>query len=92
MNDFQQLVGIATAVVALAGGVKSAPLINWIKNKLGVDGRRAQAITVVMAVVVAAATQLAAGAITPEHFQPERIVSLILLVLVAGQAEFNRLK
>jgi hypothetical protein len=90
--DWQMIVQVAGVIVALAGGILSVPLINGLKRLAGMNGRAAQAVTVAVAVLVAIATMIVSGAISPEPLTTEYIGSLISAVLVASQAEYNRLK
>jgi hypothetical protein len=90
--DWNFAVQIAGMFLALAGGVLSVPLINWLKNLANIDGRLAQLVTAVVAAIIAVLTLIASGAIAPEPLTVEYIGSLFTAVLVASQAEYLRLK
>lgn len=86
------IVGLAGAVLSLVGGVATVPLINHIKTTFNWSGRTAQALTIVASIVVAGLTVIATGAVNPEPISVAYIIELLTLVLVASQAEYQRIK
>lgn len=91
-NDFSSLIQIASMFLALLSGIGAVPLVGVLKNALNLNGRWAQLAVVAVAVVFAVLNLLISGAISPEAFAPERVVELFLAVLIASQAEYERIK
>lgn len=92
MIDWTLIVQIAGIALSLIGGAASVPLVNWLKDALGVTGRGAQALTAVVAVVIAVLALIVSGAIAPDPLTADYVISLFTAVLVASQAEYQRLK
>ena len=92
MTDFSSLIQIASLFLALLSGIGAVPLTNLLKDALKLNGRWAQLAVVIVAVVFAVLNMLVTGAISPEAFTPERITQLFLAVLLASQAEYERIK
>lgn len=90
--DWNLVTQVAGIFLALIGGVLAVPLVNLIKNAAGIDGRLAQLVTAVAAALIAVLTMIVTGAISPEPLTVEYIGSLFTAVLVASQAEYQRLK
>lgn len=90
--DWNLVTQVAGIFLALIGGVLAVPLVNLIKNAAGIDGRLAQLVTAVVAALIAVLTMIVTGAISPEPLTVEYIGSLFTAVLVASQAEYQRLK
>jgi hypothetical protein len=90
--EFEQLVHLANIILNLILGVGAVPLISWICKGLSLNVRLSQLVTTVVAVVIATLTLLVEGVITELSFEPERFVELLIAVLTASQAEYNRLK
>ena len=91
-ENWEVLVKIAAFVLSLVGGVASVPLIGRLKSTLGWAGRKVQFLTLVVSVAVAFLTLVVSGLLTPEPITSEYILSSLLLVMVASQAEYQRLK
>ncbi len=91
-ESLSAVVQIATIIVMLAGGVKSVPLLQWIKVRLNLTKGWSRVATVTLGVILAIAGLLVNGAITAASFAPELAVELFLAVLIASQSEYNRLK
>lgn len=89
--DWNTIIQIASVLLALIGGVLAVPLVNLIKNAAGIDGRLAQLLTAVVAAIIAVLTLIVSGAISPEPLTVEYIGTLFTAVLVASQAEYQRL-
>ena len=89
--DWSLIVQVAGIFLALIGGVLAVPLVNLIKNAARIDGRLAQLVTAVVAALIAVLTMIVSGAISPEPLTVEYIGSLFTAVLVASQAEYQRL-
>jgi phosphoglycerol transferase MdoB-like AlkP superfamily enzyme len=92
MNDYSSLIQIASMFLALLSGIGAVPITGMIKDGLKLNGRWAQFVVVVVAVVFAVLNLIVTGAISPEAFAPERMAELFLAVLVASQAEYGRIK
>lgn len=90
--DWNLVTQVAGIFLALIGGVLAVPLVNLIKNAAGIDGRLAQLVTAVVAALIAVLTMIVTGAISPEPLTVEYIGSMFTAVLVASQAEYQRLK
>lgn len=90
--DWNLVTQVAGIFLALIGGVLAVPLVNLIKNAAGIDGRLAQLVTAVAAALIAVLTMIVTGAISPEPLTVEYIGSMFTAVLVASQAEYQRLK
>jgi len=90
--EFDQLVQIAGILLNLLLGIGVVPAIRWVQVQLGLGVRSTQVATVAMAVVVSILNMLVTGAITEEQLRPEYFAELLIAVLTASQAEYNRLK
>ena len=91
-TDWQAIVGFAYVVYGLVGGVATVPLIRRIKERFEISGRWAQVLTVAVTIVVAAIGLVAGGAVSPEPLTFAHIVELLTLLLLASQAEYQRVK
>lgn len=92
MINWTLIVQIAGIVLSLIGGAASVPVVNWLKGALGLAGRGAQILTAVVAVLIAILALIVSGAIAPEPLTADYVIGLFTAVLVASQAEYQRLK
>ena len=90
--DSLTLIQFASMFLALLSGIGAVPLVKMLKNSLKLNGRSAQLVVALVAVVFAVLNLVVTGAIAPETFAPERVVELFLAVLIASQAEYERIK
>ena len=90
--EWVTVVEIATFLLALIGGVLSVPIVDWLKDAAGIDGRLAQVLTVAVSVIMAILTLTVGGVLSPDSVTAENVGSVLLAVLVAGQAEYNQLR
>lgn len=91
-TDWNAVLGFAYVLYGLVGGVATVPLINRLKTRLNITGRWVQALTVGVTTAVAALGLLAGGAISPEPLTFAHVMELLTLLLVASQAEYQRIK
>lgn len=92
-NSWDSIVQIAALVVALivgAGG--TVPIVNWLKSTLNLSGRAAQVLALVVSLLLATATAIVQGIISPETMTPEAYATIALAVLTASQVEYSRYK
>ena len=89
---YEQIVEFAAYLLALAGGVGTVPIVNWLKASLDLSGRWAQVATWLVATVLGVLTIIAKQLITPADIQPENTIAILLAVLMASQAEYTRIK
>lgn len=92
IETWDAIVGLSAALLTLIGGMATVPLINKLKNFLGWSGRKAQLLTVGVSIIVAFVGLVATGAVSPEPMTPANLIELFTLVLLASQAEYNRIK
>jgi len=90
--DWNIVLQLAGLIVALLAGVLNAPIINLLKEAAHVDGRLAQGLAALVAVITAVLVSIVAGTIAPEPLTAEYIVGLFAVILTASQAEYRRLK
>jgi drug/metabolite transporter (DMT)-like permease len=90
--DWSTIVQFAGVLLALLSGVLSVPVINLLKKVGDVDGRLAQLVTVVVAVLMALLSLIVTGAVSPEPLTADYLITLFGAVLLASQAEYWRLK
>ena len=90
--EWVTVVEVATFLLALVGGVLSVPIVDWLKEAAGIDGRLAQVLTVAVSVIMAILTLTVGGVLSPDSVTPENVGSVLLAVLLASQAEYNRLR
>ena len=90
--DWQIILQWATIGVNLISGVGLVPLVNFIKTKLELNGRYAQLLTMVVVVIFTILNLILMGKITPELLTPEKIGQVLIAILLASQAEYQRLK
>lgn len=89
---YELAVQLAAILVGLIGGVATVPFVNWLKGVLKINGRYVQILVAVVSVIVAILTLVAQGQLAPETITQENLSAVFLAVLVAGQAEYNRIK
>jgi hypothetical protein len=83
----------AAVVLSIIGGVASYHIINKIKDTLGLtSSRHIQVLTAIVATVIALLSLIVAGTLTPAPINLGYIVQTFTLVLVASQAEYQRIK
>jgi len=73
-------------------GLLGSPLIDWLKNKLGIQDRLAVLLTGVVATVLAFAELFLAGSLTLEMFTLENFAVAFTAVYTAAQVWFGLLK
>lgn len=91
-DNWPELVKMAAVFLSLVGGTASVPLINKLKEWLNVDGRWAQIVTLLVSIVVAALSLIVSGVLTPEPLTSQYVITTLTLVMLASQAEYNRIK
>ncbi len=89
--EWPTLVKFLSVVLTLVGGVATVPLVNWLKGLLGWTGRKAQLLVAAVSVFIATSTLIVTGAISPVPMTTDYVISLFTLVLLASQAEYQRI-
>lgn len=90
--DWPFVVKMAVLLLALAGGVKTVPLINKLKTILKWSGRKVQMLVVIISVFLGISAQIVSGAITPTVVTPDYLLNLITIIVMASQVEYIRIK
>jgi len=91
-TEMQIVVQIASIFIALVGGVGSVPVIEWFKAKFELGARYTQLVVAIVSTLLGVALLIVQGILVPEAMTPENISTLFLAVLMAGQAEYARIK
>lgn len=90
--DWSGVVVLATFVVSLLGGVGVVPIVNYIKSLFNMNARYVQLVTVAVCVLMAILILITNGILVPVELNPDSVVEVFTLVLVASQAEYQRAK
>jgi hypothetical protein len=81
----------AWVAVSLVGAVGLVPMVNWLKDKLGIQGGKAQLLAGAVATIVAILTLIVNGQLTPDNVSPEQFTAALILVWTASQEIYKRL-
>jgi hypothetical protein len=81
---------IEQAIYWLTGAV-GAPLIDWLKRRLGLSGPRALWLTVGMSIALAAAALALNGALAPAVLTPEMALQAFAQVIAAATLAYKLL-
>jgi len=95
MNDINYwtiITQIAVLAVGLLGGVVTVPIIRWLKGTLNTSGGQTLLLVAVLAGLLAAATAVLEGVLTPEKITPENFGYLFLLIFGMAQARYRQIK
>lgn len=87
------LTQLATMLVGAIVGWGGVPaVVDWLKAKLGWHGEAAAVLAWLVSALFAFLSLFAVGQILPEHFTPDALPGLVLMVLLASQVAYNRRK
>ncbi len=91
-ENWEPLVKLAVFALSLSGGAATVPLIARIKTAFNWSGRKVQVLTVFMAFGVAVLNLVVIGVLSPEPATFASLTEILILILIASQAEYNRIK
>lgn len=83
---------VAVLIIGLIGGVATVPIIKWLKNTLNTDGGQTLLLVAGVSFLLAAATAVIEGIVTPGGITPETFGYVFLLVFGMAQARYRQLK
>jgi hypothetical protein len=89
--NFEILVQLAQILVALLAGGMVVPAVNWIKEKVSLQGWGAWALSAAVALLFGAATVLAEGQLTASDFAWDNIATIFAVVYAASQSIYAML-
>ncbi len=72
-------------------GALGVPLVNWLKARLGLQGRAAMWLTTAVAAVLGLAAALLSRELTPGSMQPEGLLAAFGQVLAAATLAYKLL-
>lgn len=93
LGTWDNLLQIATLFLLYFGADNQiVNAVNWLKERLGWDSKKAELLVITMAVLVSIATLLVQGLITPEALTVANFATLIGTVTYTAQKRYQTIK